>query len=106
MSASPRISIVTPTFSGRVTLRETIESVLSQDYTNWEHIVIDGGSTNGTLDILRKYPHLQWVSEKDQGHYMIPPPHQSLQLTAGRRDDQLYFHEPVVNIAKVRCCQR
>jgi glycosyltransferase involved in cell wall biosynthesis len=51
------------------TLRQTIESVLTQDYKNWEHIVIDGGSTDGTLDLLRAYPHLQWVSEKDQGHY-------------------------------------
>jgi glycosyltransferase involved in cell wall biosynthesis len=51
------------------TLRETIESVLTQDYKNWEHIVIDGGSTDGTLDFLRSYPHLQWISEKDRGHY-------------------------------------
>ena len=51
------------------TLRETIESVLAQDYKNWEHIVIDGGSTDGTVDLLRTYSHLQWVSEKDRGHY-------------------------------------
>jgi glycosyltransferase involved in cell wall biosynthesis len=69
MSAPPKISVVTPTFNGIATLRETIESVLNQDYKNWEHIVTDGGSTDGTLDLLRSYPHLQWVSEKDEGHY-------------------------------------
>jgi glycosyltransferase involved in cell wall biosynthesis len=65
----PKISIVTPTFNGIATLRETIESVLGQDYKNWEHIVIDGGSTDGTVDLVRSYPHLQWISEKDRGHY-------------------------------------
>lgn len=69
MSASLKISVVTPTFNGINTLRETIESVRAQDYQNWEHIVIDGGSTDGTVDLLRSYPHLKWVSEKDRGHY-------------------------------------
>ena len=69
MPQTPRISVVTPTFNGATTLRETIESVLAQDYQNWEHIVFDGGSVDGTLDLLRSYPHLKWVSEKDQGHY-------------------------------------
>ncbi len=64
-----KISIVTPTFNGIATLRETIESVLAQDYKNWEQIVIDGGSTDCTVDLLRTFPHLKWVSEKDQGHY-------------------------------------
>lgn len=69
MSVPPKISIVTPTFNGIATLRETIESVLAQDFKNWEHIVIDGGSTDGTVDLIRTYDHLTWVSEKDQGHY-------------------------------------
>ena len=69
MSRPPKISVVTPTFNGIVTLHETIESVLAQDYRNWEHIVVDGGSTDGTVDLLRTYSHLQWVSEKDKGHY-------------------------------------
>jgi len=69
MSVAPKISIVTPTFNGVATLRETIESVLAQDYKNWEHIVIDGGSTDGTVDLLRSYDHLIWISEKDRGHY-------------------------------------
>src|SRR5262249_27171335 len=69
MPEVPLISVITPTFNSQNTLRETIESVLRQDYANYEHIVMDGGSTDGTLDILRQYPHLKWVSEKDKGHY-------------------------------------
>ena len=69
MGSGPKISIVTPTFNSANTLRETIESVLAQDYTNWEHLVIDGGSTDGTIELLQSYPHLKWVSEKDRGHY-------------------------------------
>jgi glycosyltransferase involved in cell wall biosynthesis len=65
----PKISVVTPCFNSRHTIRETIESVRRQDYPQVEHIVVDGGSTDGTLDILRDYPHLVWISEKDEGHY-------------------------------------
>jgi glycosyltransferase involved in cell wall biosynthesis len=69
VSTLPKISVVTPSFNSIHTIRDTIESVRSQDYQNWEHIVIDGGSTDGTLDLLKEYPHLTWVSEKDEGHY-------------------------------------
>jgi len=69
MPELPLISVVTPTFNSRHTLGETIESVLQQKYPKYEHIVMDGGSTDGTLDILRQYPHLNWVSGKDKGHY-------------------------------------
>jgi glycosyltransferase involved in cell wall biosynthesis len=69
MPELPLISVVTPTFNSRHTLRETIESVIVQKYPKVEHIVMDGGSTDGTLDILREYPHLNWISQKDKGHY-------------------------------------
>ena len=69
MADLPRISIVTPSFNSVGTIAATIESVLRQDYGNWEHIVIDGGSTDGTLDLLGRYQRLVWVSEKDEGHY-------------------------------------
>ncbi len=68
-AALPKISIVTPCFNSQGTIRETIESVRGQAYPNVEHVVVDGGSTDGTVDILRSYPHLKWVSEKDEGHY-------------------------------------
>jgi glycosyltransferase involved in cell wall biosynthesis len=65
----PRISVITPSFNSATTIRETIESVVEQAYPLLEHIVADGGSTDGTLEILRDYPHLSWFSEKDEGHY-------------------------------------
>jgi glycosyltransferase involved in cell wall biosynthesis len=69
LSPPPKISVVTPCFNSIHTLRETIDSVAAQDYPRVEHLVMDGGSTDGTLDVLRSYPHLNWVSEKDEGHY-------------------------------------
>jgi len=63
----PVVSVVTPSHNSSRFIRETIESVLLQKYPAIEHIVIDGGSTDGTLDILREYPHLTWISEPDRG---------------------------------------
>ncbi|MGA2540425.1 MAG: glycosyltransferase family 2 protein [Verrucomicrobiota bacterium] len=69
MPKIPKISVITPSYNSATTIRETITSVLKQNYPNLEHIVVDGGSTDGSLAILQEYPHLLWVSEKDEGHY-------------------------------------
>jgi glycosyltransferase involved in cell wall biosynthesis len=69
MGQQPSISVITPSFNSIHTLRETIESVRAQDRCEWEHLIIDGGSTDGTIDILKEYPHLKWISEPDEGHY-------------------------------------
>ncbi len=61
------VSIVTPSFNQAAFLKETIRSVLDQDYPHIEHIVVDGASTDGTLAILGRYPHLRWLSEPDGG---------------------------------------
>jgi len=63
----PFISIVTPSFNQGAYIEENIKSVLRQNYPNFEHIIIDGSSTDGTIDILKKYDHLIWVSERDKG---------------------------------------
>jgi glycosyltransferase involved in cell wall biosynthesis len=69
MAEPIKLSVVTPSLNSARTIRETIESVVRQDYPHVEHIVTDGGSTDGTLEILKAYPRLYWVSEKDEGHY-------------------------------------
>jgi glycosyltransferase involved in cell wall biosynthesis len=62
-----KISIITPSYNSGKYLERAIQSVLAQDYFNWEHIVIDGGSKDETVDILKKHPHIKWVSEPDKG---------------------------------------
>ncbi|MEP7288286.1 MAG: glycosyltransferase family 2 protein [Chloroflexota bacterium] len=69
-SSLPLVSIVTPSFNQGKFIRETIESVLTQDYPNIEYWVIDGGSSDETLGILRDYesdPRFHWISEPDSG---------------------------------------
>ncbi len=63
----PKISVVTPSFNNGNYIEQTILSVVEQNYPNFEHFVMDGGSTDGTVRILKKYKHLHWVSEKDNG---------------------------------------
>ncbi|UCV29980.1 glycosyltransferase family 2 protein [Ferribacterium limneticum] len=62
-----KFSIITPSFAQGQYVRQNIESVLSQGIGELEHIVVDGGSKDETVEILRSYPHLKWVSEKDEG---------------------------------------
>lgn len=69
--SSPLVSIITVVYNGAQHIEQAIKSVLGQDYSNIEYILIDGGSTDGTTDIIKKYQEeiAYWVSEKDTGIY-------------------------------------
>jgi glycosyltransferase involved in cell wall biosynthesis len=63
------VSVVVPCLNRAHLLEPTVESILAQSYPRIECIVVDGGSTDRTIDILKKYDnHIKWVSEKDRGH--------------------------------------
>jgi glycosyltransferase involved in cell wall biosynthesis len=64
-----KISIITPCLNRINFVGETVDSVVAQDYEPFEHLIIDAGSTDGTLDFLERYPHLQVFSEPDRGVY-------------------------------------
>lgn len=69
-----KISVITATWNSGATVRDTIESVLRQDYPDVEHIIVDGGSRDNTLDIVREYEpkygnRLRYISEPDKGIY-------------------------------------
>ncbi|MDJ1502184.1 glycosyltransferase [Xanthocytophaga agilis] len=69
----PKLTIITPTYNAAATLEETILSVVNQSYKNIEYILIDGNSTDTTINIIKeyaaKYPIIRWISEPDEGIY-------------------------------------
>lgn len=69
-----KVSIITVSYNSSLTIKDTIEYVLNQNYTNIEYIIIDGFSTDNTVDIIKKYEpffngRMKWISEKDKGLY-------------------------------------
>ena len=103
----PLITVITVVFNGEKHLEETILSVIDQTYDNVEYIIIDGGSTDRTLDIVQKYEHAidYWVSEKDNGIYDAM--NKGILLSAGsffgfvNADDYL-FAETLANIGEFK----
>lgn len=100
----PLISIITVVYNGEKHLEETIKSVITQTYPNIEYIIIDGGSTDGTLDIIKKYEKKisYWSSEPDKGIYDAM--NKGLTKAAGdyvafMNADDWYEHDAVQSIA-------
>ena len=99
----PLISVITVVFNGKNHIEQAIRSVIEQTYDNIEYIIIDGGSTDGTLDVIKQYQEAidYWVSETDHGVYDAM--NKGIQLSKGEYilflgcDDHLFnvFHEIV-----------
>lgn len=94
------VTIITPVFNGKLFLAETIKSVLGQTYENIEYIVIDGGSTDGSFEMIRKYEDKldYWLSEPDSGMYDAI--NKGLKIASGDilaylNSDDLYFPNSV-----------
>jgi glycosyltransferase involved in cell wall biosynthesis len=104
---TPLISIITVVFNGEKIIEETIKSVISQTYPNIEYIVIDGSSTDSTLEVIRNYEHSihYWLSEKDHGIYDAM--NKAIDIARGEliyflnAGDSLYEVNIVERIAKV-----
>ena len=68
---SIRLTIITPVFNGKIYIEKCLENVASQAFPEMEHLIMDGGSTDGTVEIIQKwmvkYPHIRLISEKDNG---------------------------------------
>lgn len=67
MNTQLSFSVITPSFRQGKYIKQNIESVVRQNWQNFEHIVVDGGSDDETLEILKSYEHLKWISEPDEG---------------------------------------
>ncbi|MBI3558767.1 glycosyltransferase [Candidatus Gottesmanbacteria bacterium] len=67
MVGTPKISVISPSKNTGRFAKETIGTILDQTYTNWEHIVVDGQSTDETISVFKKYKHIRMISEKDSG---------------------------------------
>ena len=63
----PLVSVITPSYNSGCFIEETLKSVKQQDYPFVEHIIIDGNSNDNIVTILKKYDHLLWASEPDNG---------------------------------------
>lgn len=93
------VSVVTPSYNQGSFIRDTIESVRRQSYDAVEHIVVDGGSTDETLDVLREYDHLEWVSESDDGQ--ADAINKGVEMASGSivtwlNSDDIYLHTDTI----------
>ena len=101
----PKISIITPSFNQGKYLERTIQSVLNQGYENLEYIIVDGGSTDGSIELIKKYQEniAYWISEKDEGQSEAI--NKGLRVATGdlvawQNSDDIYFPGAFDEVAK------
>lgn len=108
MSMKPKISVVVPSFNQAVYLEETLLSIINQSYSNFELIVIDGGSSDDSIEIIKKYSDniAFWVSEKDNGQtHAINKGFKIAKgdLVCWMNSDDVFCEDAFLNIAELYC---
>ena len=108
MKKQIKVSVITPCLNSKRTIKDTIESVLNQTYKNIEYIVVDGESTDGTLDIIKEYlpqfhGRMKYISEKDNGIYDAM--NKGIKMSTGAvigiiNSDDFYEFDAVENIVQ------
>ncbi len=100
MSSKPKISIITAGFNSAATIRDTLQCIADQSYSNIEHLIIDGASSDDTIAIVKEFPHVaKIISEKDNGIYDAM--NKGINLATGDiigilNSDDFYTHENVL----------
>lgn len=102
----PKITVVTPVYNQVKYLEETVLSIVNQNYPNLEYVIIDGGSTDGTVDIIKKYEKYlsYWVSEPDKGMYDAIQKgfeHSTGEIMCWLNSDDIFFDKCLFAIADV-----
>ena len=100
-----KVSIITVALNAVRSIADTLSSVASQSYRDIEHIVIDGGSTDGTQEVVKQFPHVvKFISEKDEGLYFAM--NKGLSFATGdvvvmlNADDEYFNHEVISKVVK------
>ena len=98
-----KFSIITINYNNKEGLRKTIESVVGQSFRDFEYIIIDGGSTDGSIEVIKEYAGKvdYWVSEPDKGIY-----HAMNKGVLQAHGEYLNFMIPVMNFITMVCCRR